>query len=70
MDEVAAAMAANQLGMGTSTGVIVALARKIRLLFWSAVGLVLLLMRVRRQIAPGHARVDLADALPLPGASH
>ena len=70
VDEVAAAMVANQLGMGTSTGVIVALARKIRLLFWSAVGLVLLLMRVRRQIAPGHARVDLADALPLPGASH
>jgi hypothetical protein len=45
VDEAGAAMFANSLNLGAPTGVMLALVRKLRLLFWSAVGLILLLMR-------------------------
>jgi Lysylphosphatidylglycerol synthase TM region len=65
VDEAAAAMVANRLAIGTASGVMLALVRKIRLLFWSAVGLVLMLMRVRKQIARRHAATDLQIAKPV-----
>ncbi len=45
VDEAGAALFADRLDLGASTGVMLALVRKMRLLAWSAVGLVLLLRR-------------------------
>lgn len=42
VDEAAAAVFAARLNLGTATGITLALVRKVRLLFWSAVGLALL----------------------------
>jgi hypothetical protein len=39
VDEAAAAMVSNRLALGTSTGLMLALVRKLRMLFWGAVGL-------------------------------
>ena len=66
VDEAAAAMVANRLAIGPTTGVMLALVRKIRLLFWSAVGLALMLMRIRKQIARRHATTDVRSARPFP----
>ena len=40
VDEAAAAMVSNGLTLGTGTGLMLALVRKLRLLFWGAVGLI------------------------------
>jgi hypothetical protein len=48
VDETGAAIFANRLGLGTSTGITLALVRKVRLLFWSAVGLSLLAARPQK----------------------
>jgi hypothetical protein len=57
VDEVSAAMAANGLALGSSIGVMLALVRKLRMLFWSAIGLLLLGMRASKQPARPHAIV-------------
>jgi len=53
VDEAGAAMFANRLDLGATTGIMLALVRKIRLLFWSAVGLAILLMRSARMSRTG-----------------
>jgi hypothetical protein len=61
VDEAGSAMFANRLDLGASTGVMLALVRKMRLLFWSAVGLVFLLARsAERSVTP--ADVELSSA--------
>jgi hypothetical protein len=48
VDEAGAAMVAARLHLGPPTGVVLALVRKIRLLCWSAVGLVILVLQSHR----------------------
>jgi hypothetical protein len=55
VDEATAAMAANSLSLGSSIGVMLALVRKLRMLFWSALGLFLLALRARKQPAHPYA---------------
>ncbi len=43
VDEAGAALFADRLDLGAATGIMLALIRKLRLLFWSAVGLILLI---------------------------
>jgi hypothetical protein len=52
IDEATSAMAANALSLGTGTGLAIALVRKVRVLAWSVVGLVLLLARSMRTSRP------------------
>jgi hypothetical protein len=54
VDEAGAALFANRLDLGTATGITLALIRKMRLLFWSAAGLIVLLQRSAR-LSPGRA---------------
>jgi len=60
IDEAASAMTAHALSLGTGIGVAIALVRKVRVLVWSAVGLVILLARSART-----ARVRLAAQVPV-----
>jgi hypothetical protein len=56
VDEAGASPFALNLGLGATTGLSLALVRKVRLLFWSAVGLVLLLRRAPAvSLLPGPA---------------
>jgi hypothetical protein len=53
VDEAGSAVFADRLGLGSATGITLALVRRTRLLFWTAVGLVFVLMRsTRRSAAP------------------
>jgi hypothetical protein len=53
VDEAGAAVFADRLGLGAPTGITLALVRRMRLLCWSAVGIVFVLMRsIRRSAAP------------------
>jgi hypothetical protein len=63
IDEAGAAVFADRLGLGSATGITLALVRKMRLLCWSAVGLVFVLMRSARRSA-GPAAVAMASARP------
>ncbi|MBI3262105.1 MAG: flippase-like domain-containing protein [Acidobacteria bacterium] len=45
VDEAAAALFAGRLNLGSATGITLALVRKLRLLFWSAIGLAMLMYR-------------------------
>lgn len=49
VDEAAAAMVSNRLALGTSTGLMLALVRKLRMLFWGAVGLMFAVTRPIRR---------------------
>ena len=49
VDEAAAALVTNRLALGSTTGVMVALVRKLRMLFWAALGLACMLVRVGEQ---------------------
>ena len=57
VDEVGAAVFATRLGLGSATGITLALVRRMRLLFWSAVGILFVLMRSaeRRNATSGPA---------------
>jgi hypothetical protein len=55
VDEAGAALVAARVDLSSATGVTVALVRKLRLLVWNAIGLVILLTRTTR--ATGHVRV-------------
>jgi hypothetical protein len=48
IDEAGSSLFAGQLDLGTATGLTLALVRKLRLLFWSAIGLALLVRSPRR----------------------
>jgi hypothetical protein len=63
VDEAGSAVFADRLGLGSATGITLALVRRTRLLVWSAVGLVFVLMRsARRSAAP--AAVAISPARP------
>jgi mannose/fructose/N-acetylgalactosamine-specific phosphotransferase system component IIC len=49
VDEAAAAMVSQRLALGTSTGLMLALVRKLRMLLWGAVGLMFALTRPIRR---------------------
>jgi len=52
VDEAGAAVFADRLGLGSATGITLALIRRMRVLFWSAVGIVFVLMRsAKRPVA-------------------
>jgi len=69
VDEASASFVAGYVSLDPATGVTLALVRKLRLLFWSAVGLVLLVRRrasaVSRAIEPSVAIPALAIAMAL-----
>src|ERR1700676_5441214 len=63
VDEAGAAVFADRLGLGSGTGITLALVRRMRLLCWSAVGIVFVLMRsIRRSAAT--AAVAISPARP------
>jgi hypothetical protein len=62
IDEAGAAMVAHRLALGTTTGLTLALVRKMRLLFWSAIGLTLMFAH--------SARASRAATLPLSLVAH
>jgi hypothetical protein len=55
VDEASSAVFADRLGLGSATGLTLALVRRTRLLFWSAVGIVFVLMRSTRRPAAAAA---------------
>jgi len=63
VDEAGAAVFADRLGLGSATGITLALVRKMRLLCWSAVGILFVLMRSARRSAEP-ATVAMASARP------
>ena len=63
IDEAGAAVFADRLGLGSATGITLALVRRMRMLCWSAVGIVFVLMRSIRRSAPP-ASVEIASARP------
>jgi len=61
VDEAGAAVFADRLGLGPATGITLALVRRMRLLCWSAVGIVFVLMRLtRRSAAPAEVGISAA----------
>jgi hypothetical protein len=52
IDEASAAFMATRLAIAPSTGVMLALVRKLRVLFWTALGLLAIAMRAIRRCAP------------------
>jgi hypothetical protein len=52
VDEASAAFLAKHLAVGSATGVMLALVRKLRVLFWTALGLLAIAVRTFRQCAP------------------
>ena len=52
VDEASAAFLAKHLAVGSATGVMLALVRKLRVLFWTALGLMAIAVRTFRQCAP------------------
>jgi hypothetical protein len=61
VDEAGAALFADRLDLGASTGIMLALVRKLRLLAWSAVGLILLLRRSTTVLAVPSAPATTAS---------
>jgi len=55
VDEAAAALVTNRLALGSSTGIMLALVRKLRMLFWAALGLVFMRVRTGEHTARSHA---------------
>jgi lysylphosphatidylglycerol synthase-like protein len=55
VDEAAAALVTNRLSLGSTTGVMLALVRKLRMLFWAALGLACMLVRTGEQGERAHA---------------
>jgi hypothetical protein len=65
VDEVAAAFVTNRLSLGPATGVMLALVRKLRMLFWAALGLALMHVRSGKH----HEHTHTIDAgLPVQNA--
>jgi hypothetical protein len=57
VDEAAAALVTTRLSLGSTTGVMLALVRKLRMLFWAAVGLAFMRVRTREHCERTHAVV-------------
>ncbi len=55
VDEASAGLMATHLAIGPATGVMLALVRKLRVLFWTAVGLLVIAVRAIRRWAPTHS---------------
>jgi hypothetical protein len=55
VDEASAALVTNRLALGSTTGVVLALVRKLRLLFWAALGLAIIALRAGKQAAHAYA---------------
>ncbi len=55
VDEASAGLMATHLAIGPSTGVMLALVRKLRVLFWTAVGLMVIALRAIRRWAPARS---------------
>ena len=60
VDEASAGLMATHLAIGTATGVMLALVRKLRVLFWTAVGLAVIALRTFRRWAPARSRCAAA----------
>ena len=61
VDEAGSAVFADRLGLGSATGITLALVRRMRVLCWSAVGIVFVLMRsIRRSAAPAAVAISSA----------
>src|SRR5437899_4159544 len=58
VDEASSSFVAGHVSLDPATGLTLALVRKLRLLFWSAVGLALLVRRRTRDVAAGAARTS------------
>ena len=56
VDEAGAAILARHLAIGPAAGVMLALVRKVRVLFWSTLGLLVIAVRAIRQCAPARTR--------------
>jgi hypothetical protein len=56
VDEASAALMATHLTIGSATGVMLALVRKLRVLFWTALGLLAIALRAFRRWAPTRSR--------------
>jgi hypothetical protein len=54
VDEAGAALVATHLAIGAATGVMLALVRKLRVLFWAALGLLAIALRDFRRCVPSH----------------
>jgi hypothetical protein len=52
VDEAGAALMATHFAIGSTTGVMLALLRKLRVLFWAALGLLAIALRAFRRCAP------------------
>jgi hypothetical protein len=55
VDEASAALMATHLAIGPATGVMLALVRKLRVLFWTALGVLAIAVRAFRRWAPAHS---------------
>ena len=51
IDEASTSFVTNRLALGSATGGMLALVRKLRLLFWTALGLAFIVLRTRKQSA-------------------
>ena len=60
VDEASAGLMATHLAIGAATGVMLALVRKLRVLFWTAVGLMVIALRTFRRWAPARSRCAVA----------
>ena len=64
VDEAGAALMATHLAIGSATGVMLALVRKLRVLFWAALGLLAIALRAFRRWAPARSwRGDRLDKI-------
>jgi hypothetical protein len=65
VDEASAALMATHLAIGSATGVMLALVRKLRVLFWTALGLLAIALRAFRRWAPARTwRGDRLEKIP------
>jgi hypothetical protein len=60
VDEAGAAVVADRLGLGSATGITLALVRRMRSLCWSAVGILLVVSRSTWRSAPGTVAISSA----------
>jgi hypothetical protein len=61
VDEAGAAVFADRLGLGSATGITLALVRRMRVLCWTAIGIVFVVMRsARRSAAPAALAISAA----------
>jgi len=67
VDEAAAAFVTDRLSLGSATGVLLAVVRKLRMLFWAAVGLAFMRVRTGKQHERVHAVAVEPSMQTIPG---